>query len=559
MRLIDLLHGDAHGLYRGIALIYNTVTMKNLIRVLCILGGMLASAHVASADAHRRYLAIDPSLHGELQNMNLVMGQAGDPQIAIAHPDDDWERHNNFGIPYVGSIIRDHEGRFRMYYNVITPASWTPGDRVDARQAIAVAFSDDGIHWTKPALNLAPHLLASDTPGAEQSNLIYVEPHPGMKHGQWFTNGHAFYDPDAPKDERYKMAWVQGQHIHTATSADGLRFTNSQHAFRHKADTIHSFFYDSLHGQYVIYGRKRGDWETGGEGVIHRRGVVRHSSANWMDSPWDTVGRLVIDPMDIWDYAQPLRPDVYTPAVQIYHRQYIGLPSVYFQDENRPPVPRPDVRMGTGPIYPLVMHSLDGMDWHFPDRWHPIVPLEPHERVSRYEQASFKGKEVGMLRTAANFLETEDRLLIYYAMWEGTHYEMVPEDRSAIYVASMRLDGFASLHSSKADQPGTWRTTTIGVPQDANAIHINARVTGSLRVEVLDPQTQRPIAGLSRDDCAAFRGDAVRHVMQWTDDSALARVAGRDVQLRFLVDDGEIFSFSFGSVVGRSTISNTAE
>jgi hypothetical protein len=389
-------------------------------------------------------------------------------------------------------------------------------------------------------LNLAPALV--DHPA---SNLINIEPHPGMRDGKWYRSGPVFFDDHAPRESRYKLSWRVYDDIYVATSADGLNFVTHGKAIKHKADTQHSAFYDPFKGEYVIYGRKRGDWETGD---TDRRGVPRHSSKNWTDLPWTSIGHVVIDPMDVWDYTQRVRPEVYAPAIQIYHGQYIGLPSIFFIDHERKPVPRPD-RKGTGPFYPMVMHSHDGIRWTFPHLSHPIIDIEPHERVSTYEQATFKGKEVGMVCSASNFIEDGDRLLIYYTVREENHYEPCPPNRRSLHVAFMRVDGFASIRT-QGDAPGEWITAALSVPEEAEALRVNADVSGTLRVEVLDALTDRPVHGLSLSDSAAFAGDNTSHTMEWNGGS-FKDLAGKAVKLRFVVEDGSIYSFSFNATSKR--------
>jgi hypothetical protein len=253
------------------------------------------------------------------------------------------------------------------------------------------------------------------------------------------------------------------------------------------------------------------------------------------------VGHVVIDPMDVWDYRNPVHPQVYTPAIQVYHGQYIGLPSIFFVDTRRQSVPEPDRKTGT--FYPMVMHSHDGIRWTFPDLSHSIIDIEPHKRISTYEHASFKGKEVGMVCTASSFLEVDDRLLIYYTHREANHYEPCPPDRSSIHVAFMRVDGFGSIQT-KTSAPGEWVTSELTVPHEAETLKVNADVSGSLRVEVLDPRTNTPIHGLALPASVAFTGDGVGVIMKWNG-GTLADAAGKKVRLRFVVENGMVYSFFF--------------
>ena len=289
----------------------------------------------------------------------------------------------------------------------------------------------------------------------------------------------------------------------------------------------------------MVYGRKRGDWPSGDQ---DRRGIPLHRSENWDDVTWDTVGDVVIDPEDVFDYGEDVRPDLYTPNVQPYYGQYIAMPATFFRDDNRVPASQPD--RTTGPLYPLFTHSLDGENWEFPDLEQSILDLTPHERVSTHPQATSYDLEVGQIYPNSNLLEVGDELLMYYRTREDTHYEAHPSmSGRSNHVASMRIDGFASL---KADgiNVGEWLTATVEVPSDAEELYVNADIDGDLKVEVIDPGTGSPVSGLSISDSVAFSGDSTGTTMSWSS-GEIGDVAGDDVQLRFEIDDGAIFSFWF--------------
>ena len=485
----------------------------------------------------RRYLALNRSLHAELRNMEMVMGQANDQKVIFRKFDKDWKvKCSTDGYEYICGIIRDHNGRYRMYYNVFQHVYNSEEKKTRRREAMAVAYSDDGVDWVRPALNIAPAIV--DHPS---SNLINIEPHPGMNEKYYYRAGPVFFEEDAPEESRYKLSWRVGHNIYVATSSDGLNFITQGNAINHKADTQHSAFYDPLRSKYVMYGRKRNDWETGPR---DRRGVVLHSSENWTDVPWSNVGLVVIDPMDVWDYSKQVRPEVYTPSIQYYHGQYIGLPSIFFIDTTRHLVTDPDVN--TGLYYPIVIYSHDGINWRFPDLNHSVIALEPHEHVSTYKQASFKGKEPSTITSAPNFIEIDDRLLIYYTVRTGNYEEhRFDRDPGSINVAFMRVDGFASIRTkSSGSEPGEWVTSELQVPSGTESLRVNAKVHGSMQVEILDPISGKPFNGLELARSVAVTGDKINFIMKWQD-GAIDNVAGQSVRIRFVIVHGEIFSFSF--------------
>jgi len=481
---------------------------------------------------NRRYLACDQSLHERLENLSLVIGQARRQRVIWRQFDEPWEKEHGLRLGSMGSVILDHEGRYRMYYELMAS---------NEKRATAVAFSDDGVHWTRPDLNLAPAIV--DDPA---SNLIRLDPPAekigrGLLNGKWYRGAHAFYDPHAAlPQQRYKLMWRQGHDIYVASSRDGLHFVTHGRAVSYYADTTASYFFDPLRNEYVIYGRvwiDRGGRKTvqerlGADGrPPARRGVVLHRSPRWDATPWpnETTKEVLIDTIDV--FGDGGWTDIYTPNVQLYHGQYVGMPTVYFRR------PLPDRSKTAGPIYPLLMHSPDGRMWTFHDKKQSIVDLQPHRIAGSGDD------EVGMIFPASNFLEADDHLKVYYAARGYQHHDQGERSDVTYNLAVMRKDGFAGLRS-QGDQPGVWLTSELTVPNTATALHVNADVAGTLLVEVLDHKTETPIGDLSKDNCTAFSGDKTNGTITWASGNFL-RVRGQTVRLRFFLSKGQIFSFWF--------------
>jgi len=93
---------------------------------------------------------------------------------------------------------------------------------------------------------------------------------------------------------------------------------------------------------------------------------------------------------------------------------------------------------------------------------------------------------------------------------------------------------------------GEWHTGNVEVPVGARGLLVNADVAGSLKVEVRDTDGNA-IANLSLADSIAFQGNETSAFMEWSA-GQFEQVAGQEVQLRFVVEDGEIYSFSFTAI-----------
>ena len=148
----------------------------------------------------------------------------------------------------------------------------------------------------------------------------------------------------------------------------------------------------------------------------------------------------------------------------------------------------------------------------------------------------------------------DDRIWIYYTGWNipyneeamtRTHEGWVEKGirmQRAIGVATLRLDGFASLQAGGAS--GTLITRQLRCP--GGSLQVNGDVRGELKVEVLDA-AGTPIPGFAAGDSVVIRGDNLRHPVRWRGNQVLDSLRGRPVKLRFVLRDADLCSFAFRS------------
>ena len=148
----------------------------------------------------------------------------------------------------------------------------------------------------------------------------------------------------------------------------------------------------------------------------------------------------------------------------------------------------------------------------------------------------------------------KDRIWIYYTGW-NLPYSKVALSRAhkgwfengqrmqrAIGLATLRLDGFASMHAGI--EAGSLTTRLIKMM--GSSLLLNAQVRGELRVEILDENNQ-PFPGYSAADCRPIRSDEHRRSVLWKGRSNLDGLAGKSVRLRFHLKDGDLYSFKLVS------------
>lgn len=79
-----------------------------------------------------------------------------------------------------------------------------------------------------------------------------------------------------------------------------------------------------------------------------------------------------------------------------------------------------------------------------------------------------------------------------------------------------------------------------------NQLAINFRTSehGSVRIEVQDVQGE-PIEHFGLADCLEIRGDALEHIVAWENGGNLGDLSARPIRLRFVIQDGDVYSFQF--------------
>jgi hypothetical protein len=203
--------------------------------------------------------------------VELVMNPpypTGQPVVVL---DESWETQPEARLGRTGnSVVKEDDGSIRIWYSVDDPGN-------DERY-VSYAESSDGIHFTKPVLDLI------DVSGTTANNAVIPSQIGGSS---------VWIDPNAPPEERYKTQTkvyspeVWGQ-FHMHSSPDGIRwklFENIRIG-RGGWDTQSIVFWDPRIGRYVLYTRY---WVA-----------KRHGTAEGNES-YRTVRRLESDDLRRWD------------------------------------------------------------------------------------------------------------------------------------------------------------------------------------------------------------------------------------------------------------------
>jgi hypothetical protein len=389
--------------------------------------------------------------------------------------------------PYLSVIRNPDTGRYRVWY----------GTPVNASQShVATMESDDGIRWQRP------HRELKD-PQKIQFGVSVLD------RGRGFT----------PVDRRYVFAFWEGGGTRFAFSPDGLdwRMPPGGVVWEHNHD-ISSVHWDPLRRQYIaigsVYlpdprweGKRRIPYQSVSKDLLH----------------WEEKWRIIVPKA-----AAPIERG----ETQFYSMSgllargdlLIGLVKVLRDDLNATPgktaaeMGDPD-RKAAGLGYTVLAWSRDGRTWQ---RDHePFLPNDPNP--ARWDHAMAWG-DVQLLVGHETF--------VYYGGYRRGH-KVARFDERQIGLARLPRDRYVAREADL--NRGRLLTKPLLLPGDA--LTVNARVFGELRVRVLDAE-QRPLPGF---DWIGLSGDGVDLPARWS--RPLSSLAGRPVRLEFELQEAQLFGF----------------
>ncbi|QDU80657.1 hypothetical protein Pla110_23890 [Polystyrenella longa] len=493
------------------------------LRLLTMLVVCLSSFPVCAEDAidigDRRELLIDHALTEKM---------SGEVELRLHHPvarevaltlNEPWEG-NSSGYP---TVIKDGD-LFRMYYCghrfVVDPDD--PPLRMEHSEVTCYAESRDGIHWSKPNLNLFKW------GNYEKNNIVWLG-------GAENHNFSPFIDTNPAADPQTRFKAVGGtitsKGIYSFQSADGIHWSKlstkpiiTQGPF----DSHNTCFWDSVHERYCIY--------------------IRHVARDLrlVMVAYSEDFKTWTEPVEL-EYPDSPPQQMYTNHVLPYHRAphiLMGFPTRYVARSNTKHVaslPPLDLRSdflnlyergGTDLTDGLFMTSRDG------------------QVFNRWDEAFFRPGPQGEGRWIyGDNYQT-------YGVWEtesaepGGGMELSTqfsegywrENEHQLRRYTVRLDGFVSLNAKYAG--GELITKPVIFKGNKLEINYATSAAGSLRVELQDASGQ-PIPGFSLDDCPELFGDSTSQQVTWNSETDIGKLAGTPVRLRFVLSDGDLYSYRF--------------
>ena len=409
------------------------------------------------------------------------------------------------------SIIYDEEDRlFKCWYHgadLSTERWWATG----------YAYSEDGIHWTKPRLG------RHEYNGSKDNNICFQGWGPVIKER-----------PGGDPAQRYK-AIIKGptrqDPIRVAYSADGIHWQEGARialpAWQGRTPDIVVLLRDDQdpdpQRRYKIV------WQTSHPSNKPGPELVRTKCLgygpdieHWVASPANPI----LHPND------GLEHENHFLLLAPYAGQYIMLYEYGWY------LPNGTGNFGSYCADIRLAVSRDGEHY---------TRLQPHQIViPRGPRGTW---DDGMLVISDKLVVKDDTLYLYYCgqgeEWTGWpasnepaafRYDSAGAVRlSRMGLATLRRDGFVGLETTDRETPGHLTTAPLMVAEREVALIANVSATQQRRswvaVEVLDAASNKPLPGFGREDCVPIDRDGVRVAVQWQE-RHLAELSGSRVKLR---------------------------
>lgn len=469
----------------------------------------------------RRELFVDLALADHVNGAAIQLHEPVRREIALKF-DQPWEG-NASGYT---TVFQDGD-IFRMYYRghrYIVDGS--PLAQAQA-EVVCYAKSNDGIVWTKP------HLGLYAWNGSKENNIIWM--------GSAETHNFAPFKDDNPNcaaDERYKAigGTTDSKGLWTFKSTDGIHWERkssgpvvSKGAF----DSHNTCFWDGDQRRYIMYVRYFSEDDFKG---LRSIGV---SYSNDFETWTEPVGLTYPDSPPQQMYTNQILPYYRAPHILMgfptrYVARVLNLHGASLEPVDlRDRLTRASERVGTDLTDGVFMTSRDGQSFK---RWDEAF-LRPGPQAEGRWIYGDNYQAYGLWETASDVpgAPKEISMLFNEHAWvDETHAERR---------YTIRLDGFTSLNAPLAG--GEFISKPLIFCGKQLSVNYATSAAGSLRVEIQDANGAA-VPGFSLEDCLEYYGDSVNQVVAWKGGNDVGALAGTPIRLRFVLADGDLYSFQFG-------------
>lgn len=443
--------------------------------------------------------------------------------------------HRPVDCGHVLEFDRPWEGAFSAYVTVLrTPDKFQafyrgssgagPKDTGD-HQVVCYAESPDGIHWTKPDLDLFPRaghattniVLAGVSPDTHNFS-PFIDTRPGVPADQLYKAIGGYHDPGL-------SAYASPDGIHWKRLADHPVLTPHDVGFVPGSksivfDTQNVPFWSATEGKYLLYYRVYKD---------HVRRTARVESDDFLH--WTSPTLMEYRRAD----GTP------APVEQLYTNQthpYFRAPHIYVSTAAR-------FMLGRRVLTTQQARAIHVDPRYFNDTADAVLMTS---RGGNFYDRTFMdafvppgiGWENWVSRTnypACGVVQTGPTEMSVYV----NHNYGQPTSHLRRY--ALRLDGFASV---RADYDGgTMLTKPLTFTGQTLYLNVSTSAAGGIRVEIQDAATGSPVPGFAAADCQEIIGNGIEHPVVFKGGD-LSTLAGKPVRLKFVMKDADLYALHFG-------------
>ncbi len=447
---------------------------------------MLACAINACAQidiGSRRELFVDRFLIAEMEHVSLRLGclQPAPPSPAPALSG------------HYATVMKDGD-LFRQYcrHDEKGEEGYEPVRRYLLEKTL-YAESADGVRWS------APKVVLSDAPPASHNFSPFIDTNPNCPPSQRYKafGGHCRLDGKYLRkkfgDELADLNQQLPGDLAAFVSKDGVQWrvlkqdaVTLPKKWHHGFDSQNVAFWSSAEGQYVCYFRFSKDRRFRAAARTTSKDFIHWSEpvemrGRWKEEHWYTTGT---------------HPYFRAPHI------YLAPATIFLDNE----------KSNTRVILMSSRAGANGFDRTFGQQ--------------SFLNQSASGNRANFLAWS-NGAQTGDRELSFYNL--GQRH-------------TLRLDGFGSVSAGTKD--GTLITKPLRFAGKVLELNFVTRPNGQLRVEILN-EDDRPIDGYRLDECAVLKGDQIEQIVRWNSGDDVSPLAGKNVRLKFVLNNTDLFALRF--------------
>ena len=458
----------------------------------------------------KRELFVDDYLIEKLDNLSLRLHEPV-PREVVFKFDLPWEG------PYCtyATMIHDN-GKYRAYYR----GGLSIGG--NSPELLCVAFSDDGIHWTKPKLGLV------EKDGSKDNNIVMTGIHGALHNFAPMIDER----PGVSAEERYKAlgGTYETGGLFAFSSPDGLTWQKmadrpvlgkfEQYPYGYDSQNVP--LWSSSEDCYVAYFRIV--FEPG-----FKRAIARATSKNFLH--WENV-----QTMEVIHDGQPAPfEQYYTNQTGVYFRAphiYVATPA-RFMAGRQVLTEEQAVEAGVNPEYWKVAKECSDA---------VLMTSRGGNRYDRTFMEAFIRPGLGLQNwipranfPARNFVPTGATEMSLYVAGYGTR-------DNGLRRYTLRLDGFASLHAPY--EGGVFVSKPLVFSGKKLSLNFSTSAAGRLKVQLEHPDGT-PYPGFSTDDCKEIVGDDIARNVSWKNGHDVSSLAGKSIRIRITMKDADLYSLKF--------------